>query len=548
MSQKDIFSQYLNYSNRKDKRFSICNYPAIFYILLLTLFSVLFWGGCKSVKEYVESSETATGQIAVFLKGPDETSIDVTFDLQAINIVAVDGTVREIMSTPRSINSIALVGKQILLSENILPSRKYNKLQLVVKEAFIKREDGIAHLALPPEGIDIDTDIPVIKDQTVSLFLSWNVENSIIDGYLFKPAFTVRGQVPELSSLLIYVTNEGSNNVSVVNRQSGDVVATIMVGDKPKGIALSLSRKRPRVYIANSGSDSMSVIDPTTNKVELEVPIRFGTAPEGIAVASISPAKEFIFIANYGSDTVSVIDASNYQEVQKINVGDGPIVVAVDPPVEELSSSRFLGFEDVDILRRYRENVFNVYVVNKNSQDVSIIQMDSSGTGFVEVVNVNVEWNPIALGLDYQRGKAYVANHSSENLSVIDLLQIAKGNAAGAVSTVTNVGMSVIGVITDPDLDRVYLLNDATDEIVITRPFSEVLRNAPSTAMTVSPIVGTIPVGRSPRSFMLDPEKRKIIVVNRGADTVSVIDKVTNREERIIPVGKKPYGIAMFPY
>jgi YVTN family beta-propeller protein len=505
-------------------------------------------GGCESVKEYVDSPDTATGQLTVFLKGPDEASTDITFQLEAINIIAADGTSREIMSVPREINSIALVDKQILLTENTVPSIRYKKLQLIVKEAFIKRKDGIAHLALPEDGIYIETDMTVLRNQTASIFLSWNADDSVADGYLFQPALIAKGQVPELSSLLIYVTNEGSDNVSVINRQSGDVVATVMVGKKPRGVALSLDRKRPRVYVANSGSDSVSVIDPTTNKIELEVPIRFGTAPEGIAVAHLSPAKELIFVTNYGSDTVSVIDGSTYQETQKINVGNGPVFVAVDPPYESLSDARFLDFEDIDTLRRYRESFFNVYVVNKNSNDISVIVMDKTGNIIEEVTTVGVEWNPISLALDYQRGKMYVANHTSENLSVLDIVQIAGGNIRGSVSTIPNVGMSVIGVLSDPELDRIYLLKDSTNEIEIIKPFSEGLRTIPGVSQPLSPIIGSISVGNSPRSFMFDPENRNIFVVNRGSDTLSVINKTSNREERVIPVGKRPYGIAMFPF
>ena len=110
------------------------------------------------------------------------------------------------------------------------------------------------------------------------------------------------------------------------------------------------------------------MIDPTTNKVEIEIPLRYGTEPEGIAVARISPSRELIFVTNYGSDTVSVVDGSSYQEIQKISVGNGPIAVEADPPAESLSNSRFISFQDTDALRRYREQFFSVYVVNKNSK------------------------------------------------------------------------------------------------------------------------------------------------------------------------------------
>jgi YVTN family beta-propeller protein len=529
----------------KDKQLYKYHKPLVFISMLFALCSLLiFVIGCASVQEYMESLGTSQGQVTVFLKGQDKTSLDITFDLVAVNIMAEDGTYREIMNTPLNINSFSITGRQILLSERTMPIGRYKKLQLIVKQALIKREDRTANLALPPEGIYIDIDITVQRDQNTSLFLTWNSDSSIVEGYLFKPVFTVRGQVPELSTLLIYVTNEDSNNVSVINRQTGDTVATIMVGKRPRGIAASLGKEHPRIYVANSGSNSISVIDPTTNKVEIEVPLRFGTEPEGIAVARISPEKELIFVTNYGSENVSVIDVSTYQEIYKINVGDGPIAVATDLSVESLSTTKFLNFDDINSLRNYREKFLNVYVINKNSRDVSVIRMDINRNMPDEVFNLSAEWNPIALAVDYQRGKIYVANYNFDNLSVIDILQIIKGNKAGAVNAITNVGTSIIGVLADPDLDRIYLLKDVLDEIVIIRPFSEAFS---SMRTTVAPIIGTIMVGKSPRSLILDPEARKIYVVNRGSDTVSEIDKTTRREERVIPVGKKPYGITMFP-
>jgi YVTN family beta-propeller protein len=46
----------------------------------------------------------------------------------------------------------------------------------------------------------------------------------------------------------------------------------------------------------------------------------------------------------------------------------------------------------------------------------------------------------------------------------------------------------------------------------------------------------------------MDPEGRKLYVVNRGSDNVSVVDKTTRAEVQVMPVGKKPYGVAMFPF
>jgi YVTN family beta-propeller protein len=137
-----------------------------------------------------------------------------------------------------------------------------------------------------------------------------------------------------------------------------------------------------------------------------------------------------------------------------------------------------------------------------------------------------------------------VANYGFDNLSVINIIELIKGNRTGAVSAISGVGHSNTGVISDPSLERIYLLKEVPGEVMIIRPMLE----DQSPIKTITPIVGTIPVGSAPRSLLLDPEARKLYVVNRGSQNVSVIDKTTRKEEKVIPVGKKPYGIAMIPF
>lgn len=510
---------------------------AFCFLLLLSA------SGCTTLEERAGPREADKGQITLFLSGADTVSRDVTFDLSAINIVSENGEVREVMSTPMTINSIAVKGYQIFLTEKDLTEDKYTKLRLVVRDASIRRKDMLAHLALPPDWIDIPVNITIRRSQNTTLFLSWNADISITDDYLFSPVFTVKGQVPELSSLLIYTTNEESDNVSVINRQTGEVVATIMVGRRPRGIAVGSGRDRLKVYVANSDSDSISVIDPTSHRIENEIPIRFGRQPNDVVTAKLSPVKELIFVANYGSHNVSVVDAATYQEIEKVTVGNGPVAVASDPPVESLGT-RFLSTEDINFLKSYREKFLNVYVANKNSNSISVLRIDITTGRTEEVVNINVGWSPVAVAVDYQRGKIYVANYASDNLSVIDIVQVSKGDETAVVSTISNVGTLVTGVIADPSFDRVYLLREAPGEIMIIRPF--IAESGP--LKTVNPIMGTIPVKISPRSFMFDPESRKLYVVNRGSNNISVIDKVTKKEEKVIQVGRKPYGIAVFQH
>ena len=57
----------------------------------------------------------------------------------------------------------------------------------------------------------------------------------------------------------IYVVNTGSNNVSVIDAETNTVVATIGVHGRPYFIDVAEDGKR--AYVANSGSSNVSVID-----------------------------------------------------------------------------------------------------------------------------------------------------------------------------------------------------------------------------------------------------------------------------------------------
>jgi YVTN family beta-propeller protein len=185
-----------------------------------------------------------------------------------------------------------------------------------------------------------------------------------------------------------------------------------------------------------------------------------------------------------------------------------------------------------------------VYVANIISKEVSVLRVNNRSGVIEEIVTLDVEWGPVALTVDPDRARVYVANYNSDKLSIIDTIAIARNNFSGAVSAINDVGTSVVGVIADPSMERLYLLKEEEGEIMLIRPSSESLEPE---SLAVTPIIGTMPAGNSPRSFILDPEERKIYVVDRGSDRVTVIDKTTRRREKVVPVGKKPYGIAFFP-
>jgi YVTN family beta-propeller protein len=100
-----------------------------------------------------------------------------------------------------------------------------------------------------------------------------------------------------------YLSNQAVNTVTEVDLTTGTVLATMPVGDAPNGLAFSRDRKT--LYVANTNSSNVSVIDTATNtvtatmtcaatsatlhsKVELGVPLK-GVAPAKAAAVVAVP-------------------------------------------------------------------------------------------------------------------------------------------------------------------------------------------------------------------------------------------------------------------
>jgi YVTN family beta-propeller protein len=120
----------------------------------------------------------------------------------------------------------------------------------------------------------------------------------------------------------VFVTNSGSDNVSVLQGVSATPVGTVAVQESPHGVAYD--PKNGFVYVANTGSNTVSVLNASSLQYVANVTV--GLEPLGVAIG-LSGA---VFVANEGSSTVSVINGSNQQLLATIAVGDEPYGVAYD--------------------------------------------------------------------------------------------------------------------------------------------------------------------------------------------------------------------------
>ena len=112
----------------------------------------------------------------------------------------------------------------------------------------------------------------------------------------------------------LYVTNTGDNTVSVfdatnvnlTNQPAMPTLATVRVGTGPIGVtALANGTK---FYVANAGSNDVTVVSASSYSVLSTVPLAAGADPVWIAS---DPTASKVYVANQGTTNTTIIQTSN---------------------------------------------------------------------------------------------------------------------------------------------------------------------------------------------------------------------------------------------
>jgi YVTN family beta-propeller protein len=97
--------------------------------------------------------------------------------------------------------------------------------------------------------------------------------------------------------------------------QAQTVSGTKGVGSSPEMVAVNPVTNK--IYVANLGSNTVSVIDGATNN---KTTVNVGSGPNSIAV---NPATNKVYVVNAGNSTVTVIDAGNNNATTTVSAGGG---------------------------------------------------------------------------------------------------------------------------------------------------------------------------------------------------------------------------------
>jgi YVTN family beta-propeller protein len=115
----------------------------------------------------------------------------------------------------------------------------------------------------------------------------------------------------------VFITRQGSDQVSAIDLATGTVKWTIPVGKLPAGIAMTPDDKYLLVGIM--GSDYVEVIDWRTQKTVKRI-----KAGDGTHNFRSLGDKRHTFVSNRVSNTINIIDQVTLENVGTINVPGGP--------------------------------------------------------------------------------------------------------------------------------------------------------------------------------------------------------------------------------
>ncbi|SPF39645.1 40-residue YVTN family beta-propeller repeat protein [Candidatus Sulfotelmatobacter kueseliae] len=330
---------------------------------------------------------------------------------------------------------------------------------------------------------------------------------------------------------LLYVVCEGSDEVRVVDVQSGKVENSIPVGHVPRGIAISPDGRQ--LYITNAWSDSVSVIDTTSLKVVETLPTGF--EPAGVVADRSGTA---LYVANRLSGDVSVIDLRAGQEAKRLLAGRGASYLALSPDGKQV----------------YCTHIYPNPGAHRTPPNSEITVIDTARQIVVErkpLHNVAGVFH-VALSADGRLG--VVAQLRPKNL--IPLAHVEHGWVFGDSLTLfgEDVGEPVQipldeldryyalpwGVAIAPDKSKIFLTTAGAESVTVidvSRLLKTVrTRRAPAgksaratsfvndLSASADYVLTRIPVGHNPRGVVLSPDGKRLYVANRLDDDIAVID------------------------
>lgn len=328
-----------------------------------------------------------------------------------------------------------------------------------------------AGLAITPNGrfayVANNNNNTIPGDDTVSVIdLCTNKVIATISDPSFNEPYTV---TINAKGTRAYVTNSNSTTITIIDIATNTVIGIIDGFDGPSGMVILPGCDAHIAYVNNYGGPegaysgngtTVRVVDLNTNAIIGE-PIEVGLAPAALAV---TPDGKYVYVADYvdgnpGTGLVEVIDTSSNTVVATITGFSGPFAIEITPNgcfayVTNFGSNNFspvgttisvINVKTNEIIATIQVGTqpaglaitpdgHYVYISNYNTLYLGPNFTDlTPGQGTVNIIDtctnkvvcptIVVGSSPANIAISPNGAFAYVTNYSSNNVSVINILE-----------------------------------------------------------------------------------------------------------------------------
>ncbi len=426
-------------------------------------------------------------RISVYLSLKEPALSRLWFQIEDVSVSQNGQDWENLIERPLEVDSSRVGRGQMFLGIFQVPRGTYTRLKLTLGKAALKKEGKLVLLSLAQREVEfrISPPLNLREGDSTCLFIQWDVEGSVRAGFSFEPSIRVRAQAIPLRGELLYVTCDDIDTLYVIRADRNWVVGSLGMGDAPKG--LRIDREHNRLYVVDSGSRDIKVVELSTNRVVDTIMLPFVLEPTFI---ELSPGGDKGYVTDRRANYLLKVDLASGSVESQTELGHGlyfPLYVA-DQGVLAVSSSLSQA----------------VYLVDP--VDLRVRGEIRTGDG------------PEGL-LAYQ-GYLYIANRGSNTVTVYSF---SNGNVLGQL----NVGLQPRRLAENNG--KIYLGNYGDGSLSLLLPGRLV-------------VMRRIAVGGSPFALAVCERRRWLYVLDRKGKKVRVVGLTSERPVAAIPLGGSPFS------
>jgi YVTN family beta-propeller protein len=340
-----------------------------------------------------------------------------------------------------------------------------------------------------------------------------------------------RGRFPDVPpgySEFAYVSNGGSNTVSVLDLVYLRQDRTLQVGVQPTGLAVN--PKRNEVYVVNAGTaagnGSVSVIDTEANRVAATIAVH--KLPYFI---DVDAAGGRAYVANSGSNTVSVIDLERRREIGVVGTGEQPGLARISPDMRSLVvTNRGGGSVSIFSVEPYAEKVTDHKAAARAEAKESLPHLRAVFTGCPGATDAVVLPDS---------SKAFIACSGGHQVMAVSLAAAPDSWAAKQNSTLLtdhmlallDVGQTPVQLALKPDGGEIFCANFGSDSI------SEIETGT-------NEVGGTYTIGSKPAYSVVSADNGTLWVSDFGGDSINLWSIDDGQRAGSVRTGHAPDALA----